>query len=372
VDDFYVPRELEGHPLEARYRETCALLFKHYQEALPRVRDVIAKTWPQREDENETAWERRIRSKYVDVCRFYLPAAALANVGVTINARALEHTLRKMLSHPLDEVRTLGEEIKHVALQSVPTLVKYANAVPYLQRVGQTLREEAARQLRPHTDNGTWCHLVTWDAEAETLVLAAALYRYGHGSFAQAVQRVKSLPSDKREDLFSEILGNLDRFTQPIRELEYAHYLFDLIVDQGGYFELKRHRMMSLSSQPLSTALGYAIPRAIERAGLLNAYCQAMEAADRAYRELAAWNPEVAAYLVPNAFRRRVLLKLNYRQAWHLIALRSAPNAHFSLRRVAQRMAECIREATPLLGKHLLVNPDETWQQIESEHFLRA
>jgi len=372
ADDFYVPRELEGHPLEARYRETCALLFERYQEALPRVREVIAKAWPQREDESEAAWERRIRSKYVDVCRFYLPAAALANVGITINARALEHTLRKMLSHPLDEVRTLGEEMKRTALQSVPTLVKYAEAVPYLQRIGQTLTEEAHRRLPSEASNETWCHLVAWDAEAETLVLAAALYRYGHSSFAQAMQSVKLLSPAEREALVTQLLGNLDRFTQPIRELEYAHYLFDLIVDQGGYFELKRHRMMSLSPQPLSTALGYAVPRAIERAGLLDPYCQAMEAADKAYRELAAWNPEVAAYLVPNAFRRRALLKLNYRQAWHLIALRSAPNAHFSLRRIAQRMAECIREATPLLGKHLLVNPDETWQQIENDHFVRA
>jgi len=154
--------------------------------------------------------------------------------------------------------------------------------------------------------------------------------------------------------------------------LEHVGYTFEVTLDQGGYFELKRHRMMTLSPQPLSTYLGYTIPQAIEAAGLYDSYIQVMDQADQTYRALAAWNPEVAAYVVPNAFRRRALIRLNFRQAWHLVALRSAPNAHFSLRRLAQRMAERIREATPLLGQFLLVNPDETWQQIEARYFLQA
>lgn len=368
-EDFFHPPELAGHPLEKRYLDTCHALFEHYHQALPKVREVIAGEHPRQPDEDEAAWERRIRSKYVDVCRFYLPAAALANVGVTINARALEHTLRKMLSHPLEEVRALGAEIKGVARTVVPTLVKYAEAVPYLQTLPSLLAQEVAGTPRASDD---WCHLITWDAEAETLALAACLFRYSHLTFEQARDKVAALSVEERTALFQRILGGLDRFTPPIRELEHVGYTFEVTLDQGGYFELKRHRMMTLSPQPLSTYLGYTIPRAIEAAGLYDSYIQVMDQADQTYRALAAWNPEVAAYVVPNAFRRRALIRLNFRQAWHLVALRSAPNAHFSLRRLAQRMAERIREATPLLGQFLLVNPDETWQQIEARYFLQA
>lgn len=368
-EDFFHPPELAGHPLEKRYLDTCHALFEHYHQALPKVREVIAGEHPRQPDEDEAAWERRIRSKYVDVCRFYLPAAALANVGVTINARALEHTLRKMLSHPLEEVRALGAEIKGVARTVVPTLVKYAEAVPYLQTLPSLLAQEVAGT--PHASDD-WCHLITWDAEAETLALAACLFRYSHLTFEQARDKVAALSVEERTALFQRILGGLDRFTPPIRELEHVGYTFEVTLDQGGYFELKRHRMMTLSPQPLSTYLGYTIPRAIEAAGLYDSYIQVMDQADQTYRALAAWNPEVAAYVVPNAFRRRALIRLNFRQAWHLVALRSAPNAHFSLRRLAQRMAERIREATPLLGQFLLVNPDETWQQIEARYFLQA
>src|SRR5919206_378966 len=61
-----------------------------------------------------------------------LPAASLANVGMTANARVLENTIRKMLSHELEEVRQIGERVKEVALSETPTLVKYAEAVTYL------------------------------------------------------------------------------------------------------------------------------------------------------------------------------------------------------------------------------------------------
>src|SRR5512143_1099144 len=131
-DDFSIPPELEGHPLEERYTGTVRRLFQAYADSLAPVRAVVEKQAPRRENESEEAWDRRIRSKYVDVCRFLLPAAALANVGMTVNARALEHAIRKMLSHPLGEVREIGQTVKEVARGEVPTLVKYAEPVPYL------------------------------------------------------------------------------------------------------------------------------------------------------------------------------------------------------------------------------------------------
>jgi thymidylate synthase ThyX len=94
-----------------------------------------------------------------------------------------------------------------------------------------------------------------------------------------------------------------------------------------------------------------------------------MDATCQAYAQLAAVFPEVASYVVPNAFNRRVLLSFNLRCADHFVNLRSAPNAHFSIRRIAQRMTEQIRQVAPLLGAHLRANPAETWQGIETQYF---
>jgi len=56
---------------------------------------------------------------------------------------------------------------------------------------------------------------------------------------------------------------------------------------------------------------------------------------------------------VPNGFYRRVLLRMNLREAFHFCELRSAENAHFSIRCIALDLAEQIRTAYPLLGSFL-------------------
>ena len=123
-DDFWIPSELDGHPLREGFVDTVRLLFQAYADSLVPVRTLILERFPRRENESDEAWDRRLRSKYVDVCRFLLPAASLANVGMTANARVIENTIRKMLSHELAEVREIGARVKEVALDETPTLVK--------------------------------------------------------------------------------------------------------------------------------------------------------------------------------------------------------------------------------------------------------
>jgi thymidylate synthase ThyX len=79
--------------------------------------------------------------------------------------------------------------------------------------------------------------------------------------------------------------------------------------------------------------------------------------------------PSAASYLVPNGYNRRVLLQFNLRSALHLVGLRGAANAHFSMRRAAQRIGDELRAASPLLGAYLAPDPGETWQSVEACHF---
>jgi thymidylate synthase ThyX len=380
ADDFFIPPELDGHPLRAETVRTCSLLFQTYADSLTPVRALVEKQSPRRESENEEAYDRRIRSQYVDSCRFLLPAAALANLGMTANARVLENAIRKMLSHPLAEVRAIGEEVRRVAKAEVPTLVKYAEAVSYLVETGKDFhhgehREHGEKQKRISVDSvnsvvsSDWCTLIDYDPDGETKVLAAALYRFGGMDYAAALEHVRAADEAERVRLAESLLGRLGLHDTPLRELEYSAYTFDLILDQGGYAEFKRHRMMTQTPQMLTARLGYALPRRIVEAGFEVRYRSAMEAAAETYEKLADWNPHAAGYVVPNGFNRRVLFSMNLREAFAFCRLRSAANAHFSIRRVAQRVAEEVRRVHPLLARYMNLPEDETWQEIE-EQFL--
>jgi thymidylate synthase ThyX len=369
---YFVPPELEGHTSLEIYTNACDLLFQTYLDSLGPMRRLVERGSERREHENDEAYERRIRSQYVDSCRFLLPAASLANLGMTANARVLEHAISKMLSHPLAEVRQIGEELKGVAQSEIPTLVKYAGKNPYLADTGNNLADHHPKNAaRERVEKADWCSLVDFDPEGEIKVLAAGLTRFGDTPYAETLERLRSASEAERLNLANSFLGGIGEHDAPLRELEYTSYTFELVLDQGGYAEFKRHRMMTQTPQALTTRLGYAVPRRFGEAGFEQQYQYAMHAASEAFEKLADWNPHVAAYLVPNGFNRRVLFSMNLREAFAFCSLRSAPNAHFSMRRVARRVAAEIRRVHPLLAKYLPL-PEETWQEVEHQYFTQT
>ncbi|OQY85063.1 MAG: hypothetical protein B6D40_04340 [Anaerolineae bacterium UTCFX3] len=346
-DDFTTPPELDGHPLRGEFVDTVRFLFSTYAASLDPAREIVSRRVARRDGESDEAWDRRVRSQYVDSCRFLLPAAALANVGMTANARVLENAVRKLLSHPLEEVREIG----------------------YLVETQNELAALAARLPSPVSrPSNDFCTLVDYDKDGEQKVLAAALYRFGDMPFTDALAHVNALKKAERVQLAESLLGRLKRHDIPLRELEYCNYTFDLVMDQGAYAEFKRHRMMTQTPQLLTTRLGYALPRLVEEAGFRSGYEAAMERAASAYEKLAAWNPQVAQYVVPNGFNRRVLAQFNLRTAYHFCQLRAAANAHFSIRKIAERVADEIRSAHPALSAFMNL-PEETWKDVIEKYF---
>lgn len=366
---YHTPDEFSSASPAKIYQSTCQMLFDTYKNTLEPVKTIIAEEMPRKKGESEASWDRRIRSEYVDVCRFLLPASSLANVGITINARALEHAIRKMLSHSLLEVQQIGNEVKLAAQDSVPTLIKYVERVPYLIQVQDNFARESKKVVEEIPFEGDWCRLVDFDHNGLLKNLAAVLYRYGGTSFDTALTYVRNCSQNELEKLFEMLLENLGEHDQPVREMEYANFLFDIVLDQGAYFELKRHRMLTMTCQNLTTRLGYAIPRKIVEAGQEKSYRLAMDEARKAYETLYLYNPEAASYVVPNGFNRRVLLNINLRSAMHLVSLRSASNAHFSIRRVVQKIASEMIQAVPLLENVLHRNQAESWQSVQEKYF---
>lgn len=368
-DAFYIPEEIKDSPVEAIYRNTCEKLFSTYQAILPKVEASIRAGCPQLEQESTSAWERRSRSQAIDVCRFLLPAASLANVGITINARALEHALTKMLSHPLAEVRQMGEKIKSCATESVPTLLKYANADEYLNLVSSKF---AAQPIDLTAAPMDWCQLVDTEADCEKHIFAAALYKEKYIAYTQALDWADKLSQEDKVALAKVLLDPAKKHSIPARELEHNLFTFDILLDQGAYYEVKRHRMMTLTPQALTARLGFATPLAIEKAGVRRDYEDAMQAAASAYEQIAQQNAQAASYVVPNGFNRRFLISTNLRSLIHFIQLRSAANAHFSVRRLAQRLGEELNQYLPSFAALLPCNPMESSASVEADFFFKT
>jgi thymidylate synthase ThyX len=61
--------------------------------------------------------------------------------------------------------------------------------------------------------------------------------------------------------------------------------------------------------------------------------------------------PEQAQYVVNFAFRYPYFLKINLREACHMIELRTLPQGHADYRSVCQRLFKYIEEKNPILAE---------------------
>ena len=351
---FHTPGELENMP-EAReiFENTCRSLFRHYQSLLASVREHLQDNRSPQEGETPAAYRLRLRRAATDVCRAVLPAATLTNVGVTANARTLAHAISKLLSSELQEERDLGAELRDTSLRITPTLVKYARPNEYLRqtRSAQKRMEIPQAGTQTATPGAT---LLEWDRDAEQKLATALMYRNSRESYTLLEQRVEQMTEAERADIIEQCLESLGEHDAPVRELEHVHYLIEFVLDYGAYREFKRHRMQTSNGQIPTPEAGYTIPPLTGEAGMEEAFREAIELSERGYRAMeAAGLPQAAPYLLTHAHHRRVLTRLNLRQCYHLLKLRTSPQAHEAIRGPMQQALQQLRGVHPTLFRHL-------------------
>ncbi len=362
---YHVPAELDGNePLKRVYITTCDRLFESYPRMIDGVKEYLRTVHPQREDERDSAYNLRLRREATDSCRFLLPAATLTNVGVTINARLMEHAITKLLSSELAEERALGEELGEKGREITPTLIKYADRNEYLEASRQRQQDWAATLSATGINTEmeeVRVTLVDYDSNAEERLAAALLYRFSHLPYAQVWQRAQEMGTREQQDLIASCLDRLGPHDSPMRELEMVDYTFEFLMDYGAYREFKRHRMQSYIPQPLTVDNHYIIPELIVKAGLQQEFEQAMEKAEEGYRKVSGEYPKMAQYLVTHAHKRRVLTKLNLRECYHLFKLRTQPQAHFSIREPMEKAMKLAVDTHPQLFRHLRLREYPSW-----------
>ena len=362
-DYFWVPEELEEAPeLSKPYREACRRLFRDYRLFIDGCMEYLRRTDAKKEGERESAYDLRLRRMATDSCRALLPAATLTNVGITANARVLEHAISKLLSSALAEERDLGQELLQQGRDITPTLIKYADRNPYLADMPDVQRGLSHRYLTeipstsPSADPGVpgpEARLVHWDPQAEEKVAAALLFRQSGSSYDEIWKRVLNMPPEERREIIGRCLADLGPHDAPVREMEQVDYTFEFVLDYGAYREFKRHRMMSYIPQPLTVALGYHVSQLIGDAGLRGRFLEAVAVAEDCFARVSAEMPLAGQYLVTHTHYRRVLAKMNVREFYHLYKLRSSTQAHLSIREPVKEAMRLAREKHPGLFRHL-------------------
>lgn len=301
------------------------------------------------------AYNASVKAKACDALRSFLPAGTLTNVGVFGNGRFFQGLLNKMYTSDLAELRGLASPI-HAELNSViPSFVRRAGRDDYRASVDANMRALVRRLLRnmePKPSDDVVLHY--YDRDAEVDCVAGMLYPFSNLSLQQLRDSLKEMSFSQVKEVVDSYMGmRRQRRDKPGRALEHVYYTFDLLTDFGIYRDLQRHRMMTQERQLLTTVHGYATPDEIAKAGFQEDFDQCMAEAAALYGKIAGTMPLEAQYVVPMAFKVRWYCKLNLREAFHLIELRSTPQGHPAYRRVAQDMFRKISAVHPALAHYM-------------------
>lgn len=369
----YRPENVMTSDLGPIYEETINLLMDTYNEMISVVADLIKKKYPKEEKQTDKLYEMVCKSRVCDNIRYLLPTATLTNLGMTVNARELEHLIKKLFSHPLAEMRDIGAEIKTKATETVPTLIRFADKVPYEIETKEKLTDIVKEKLNEGPAQSRAVTIVSYDKDAEDKLIASLLYPYSNFPYEQIAKKVNAMTKEEKENIIDEALKRRTKFDAPLRELEHIYYTFDILMDFGAFRDVQRHRMCTQSNQDVTVAHGYDLPPEIVEAGLADKFKTAMEKAVEVYQKIYEKFPKEAQYVVPLAFRKRTLFTWNLRELHHFISLRSGKKGHASYRRIAQECWRELNKIQPLLAKYINVDMeemDQSWAaSLENKEF---
>ena len=352
-ESFHTPASLDSDPsLKSEYNAVCRSLFEDYfrliEAAIARLKDIH----PQGQNERKPAYELRIRRMATDGCRGVLPAATLTNVGMTANARTLEHAISKLMSAHLVEVRELGLEIREQARTITPTLIKYADESQYLRDIPPVIAGPERLLVPPGPPPAA--AIISETINPEALLSEALLYRHSRLDYIGNTLQVQDFKENGfNTSVIAAALSHMGPHDDPPREFELVDFTFEFCMDYGALREFRRHRMQTPIYQPLTVRWGVRIPDVIERLKLSEPFIEATKKAEGLFYKLEKNKRSIAQYAVTHAHQQLALSKMNLRECHHFLKLRNAENAHESIREPAKAALEEIRKRHPALVSNL-------------------
>ncbi|MDQ4022792.1 MAG: FAD-dependent thymidylate synthase [Thermoproteota archaeon] len=373
-------------PFADQYIQACDYAFDVYSKNIQSMQKFISETEPidrflffdfiskqetaysnlknQKDIESaQKVYNSTIRSKTLDALRGLLPASTLTNLGVTGNGRAFEYLLSTMFASSLKEMKTLANQLQAELNLVIPAFIRRANdkygqaLQAYLTDTRSTITELAHYYIKniKADKNPYSVKLLNYEdnCEAEIKVASAILYEQADGqSLEKITQHIRSLPAYDRKKIiqtYTKLRAN--RRQRPGRAFEMVEYTFEMFTNFGMFRDLHRHRILTMERQLLSTRHGYDIPAEIIKLGISKDFKDCMYKCNEVYEMISRKYPTEAQYVVNLAYKYPYFVKLNLREACHMIELRTIPQGHPDYRKMCQKMYKQIKHVHPMLSR---------------------
>jgi flavin-dependent thymidylate synthase len=356
-DDFVVPAEIKKAGLEAPFAEIIRRQNEYYHSCYERLRPYVFAKQP--DLAADPANRSLLEGWAKEDARYAIALATETQLGMTLNARNLELMLRRLAAHPLAEARNFSAALFKSTKSVAPSLVRYTEATDYDRLTRQELREmvsvlknmesvPAFAGATSPSDEIPTVTLVHATPDADLWVLAGLIHSSSDRSLAECFILAGQMGEQQRQDIMRAALRHIRAYDPVLREFEHVELLFELTVSASCFAQLKRHRMATLTVQDYDPALGVTVPPAIREIGMEESFMDIMTRTNEIYGQMRKATFAAAPYILTNAHRRRVAMKVNARELYHMARLRADRHAQWDIRDLTEKMLAAARSVMPL------------------------
>ena len=344
--DFVVPEEIVEAGLKDVFVETVQMQNDFYHQLYEQLRPYV---FEQNKALAENAANKSMLEGWAkEDARYAIALATETQLGMTINARNLELMLRRLAALPLAEARLYSEKLYAVTQNIAPSLIRYTEATDYDRYTRHNLRAMGKKLPVPKVNQSQDVRLISSTQDADTVAMASLLFASSGLRYDHCLRQAKRMSLRDAKGLFKTVFENIQPYDAVLRELENVDLLFELILSASCFAQIKRHRMATIVSQDYDPALGVTLPKAVRAIGRQKEFMAMIKKTNSVYAIIREKNPDAAAYVLTNAHRKRVLMKLNARELYHLARLRADAHAQWDIRELSEKMLKQARKVMPL------------------------
>ncbi len=387
-----IPPEIKkDKKILALYKKTCRELVSFYCLVCQKVTDFFEKSHrvnkPQ--DMDEECFLRILRARAFDVARYLLPCSIPKSMGIIASARTWERITTKFLSSPLEECRQIGKQMQKAICQkqafnpslvkleqinwltrtqrekikrviagrniALPTLVKYAQRKEYPENVYRKLAKMLPKNKLPRFPEGKRGVVLHQGVDPQLDFVTTLFYKIFPHSYRQLVRAIRKEGKSFWQKVIDVVYQYRGEHEAVMREAALGRLTFDICMDIGGFRDLHRHRNCIHILKDPTSVYGFDMPQEIREVGLEKEYQDLMRKVEKIYYQIEKKYPYCGQYVLPQAARRRFLMKISPWELQYITELRTKPAGHPSYREIAFKMYREFAKKYPGWAKHFRV-----------------
>ncbi len=350
-EDYVLPEEIGDRESRKLFRDTITIQNKFYKKSFALLKEYIFNTYPHL---TGTKTNRNMLEGWAkEDARYILSLATEGQVGMTINARNLEHLFRRFHLSRRVEVKEIGKRMFEQVEKIAPSIFLFSQPSQFSKDLTHSFKDNFINikiDDRDIADKKIKLdpQIIHYSANGDDIILASFLSIFNSKNFDDALNIIKGMEAFEKEKIFNDLFKNMEFFDTTPREFEMVDITFQAVISASNFAQLKRHRMATLLSGDYNIKYGNTIPENIKKIGLEKEFLQIIDKTNKVYLKLKEKYGDAGDYILTNSHCRHVIMRMNLREVYHFIRLRADEHAQWDIRQLADRLLKQVNAVLPM------------------------